>query len=155
MTEPPVRPRRRILPPVWLLFAIVLAVGLDRLLPLADFPGLPAYLAGGAAVALGLAMIVVPAGAFARAGTEIVPFRPSTTLVTGGFYKLTRNPMYLGMVLVLAGIGLLLGSAGALLPLPLFAVIIDRRFIAGEEQMLQATFGNEYRDYCQTVRRWL
>ncbi len=155
MTEPPLRPRRRILPPVWLLLAIVLAVVLDRLLPLVGFAGLPAYLAGGAALALGLVMIVVPAGAFARAGTEIVPFRPSTALVTGGFYRLSRNPMYLGMVLALGGTGLLLGSVGALLPLPLFAVIIDRRFIAGEEQMLTATFGDAYRDYCKTVRRWL
>lgn len=63
--------------------------------------------------------------------------------------------MYLGMTLILLGGALKLGTIGALLPVPLFPLVIQNRFIIPEERFLEETFGDEYRAYCQRVRRWL
>lgn len=76
-------------------------------------------------------------------------------LVTGGFFRYTRNPMYLGMVLLILGAAMLYGTAGALLPAPFFAWIIQRNFIRAEERFMEAAFGEEYLAYKKSVRRWL
>jgi protein-S-isoprenylcysteine O-methyltransferase Ste14 len=146
---------RKFLPPFWMVLCVALAWLLDRYAPLWS-PELPllGFLGRGIAL-LGLAMILWPVMQFLLAHTGLVPFSKATTLVTTGLYRLTRNPMYLGMVLILLGAALVFGSLGALLPLPLFVIIIQRRFILGEERFLEATFGNEYRAYRQRVRRWI
>jgi protein-S-isoprenylcysteine O-methyltransferase Ste14 len=76
-------------------------------------------------------------------------------LVTSGWYRITRNPMYLGMVVVLCGVALMAGSVGAWLPLPAFIAVIHYRFIRGEERFLEEIFGQPYRDYRARVRRWI
>lgn len=109
------------------------------------------------------AVIIVLAGAFGawgvilfrRAGTGVVPFSEATTLVTGGPYRLTRNPMYLGMVGILAGTAIWLGSVTPWLVLPAFVAVIAERFIAPEEEMLARAFGERYARYRAAVRRWL
>ena len=93
--------------------------------------------------------------AFRRAQTPVIPFERSTTLVTYSVYRFTRNPMYLGLTLVLAGVAVLLGSIGAFLPLPLFVWIIEYGYIRAEERFLAEIFGEEYARYMHTVRRWL
>ena len=100
-------------------------------------------------------MTASSAGAFKRAGTPVVPFETSTALVIRGWYRVTRNPMYLGLALVLAGVGVLQGSVGALLPLPVFIAILHFRFILGEERLLEELFGEEFRAYRLRVRRWI
>ncbi|HEX7918484.1 MAG TPA: methyltransferase, partial [Gemmatimonadales bacterium] len=70
-------------------------------------------------------------------------------------YRFTRNPMYLGMTLVLAGVGLALGSPAPLIMVPLFVWFITRRFILLEEQLLLERFGATYEGYRAGVRRWL
>jgi protein-S-isoprenylcysteine O-methyltransferase Ste14 len=75
--------------------------------------------------------------------------------VTTGWFRFTRNPMYLGMVIMALGAGLALGSLGALLPLPVFVAIIQTQFIRGEERMLTEIFGQQYTDYRARVRPWL
>jgi protein-S-isoprenylcysteine O-methyltransferase Ste14 len=92
---------------------------------------------------------------FKRAGTGIEPFDEATTLVTIGFYRFTRNPMYMGMFLMLLGVAFLMGGIGALLPLPLFVLIIRNNFVLGEERFLEAAFGQHYLDYKFEVRRWI
>lgn len=93
--------------------------------------------------------------AFNKAGTPVVPFERSTALVVTGFYRWTRNPMYLGLVLILLGAAMLLGTLSAFLPIPVFVWIIQTRFIRGEERFLEDIFGNEYLAYKSKVRRWL
>jgi protein-S-isoprenylcysteine O-methyltransferase Ste14 len=75
--------------------------------------------------------------------------------VTDGVFARSRHPMYLGMVFILAGVALGLGSAGAVLVVPTFALWIRRRFVLPEEAHLEAQFGRRYRDYARRVRRWL
>lgn len=70
-------------------------------------------------------------------------------------YRLTRNPMYLGLLLVLVGWAIVLGSVSSFIVLPLFVVILTVQQIIPEEKVLEQKFGQQYRDYKQSVRRWL
>jgi len=115
----------------------------------------PVVYAGVVIVLLGIAMAAVSAEMFKRAGTAIVPFDEATTLVTTGFYRYSRNPMYLGMFLVLTGVAVLMGSVGAAIPVFVFVLLIRNHFVLAEERFLYARFGRSYMDYKAVVRRWL
>ncbi|HSM14911.1 MAG TPA: isoprenylcysteine carboxylmethyltransferase family protein [Thermoanaerobaculia bacterium] len=132
---------------------------LDRLQPwplLASFEGIDAARSVGLALlALGVALDVWSLGLFRRAGTSALPFLPASARVESGPYRFTRNPMYLGMTLSLAGVGLALNRGWILLAAPLAAAILDRYAIAREERYLERRFGDAYRDYKRRVRRWL
>lgn len=145
----------RIFPPVWLAFAIIAMSALDRWLPLAQLTS--SFSSGFAWLLLlpGLASTLVASNGFRRAKTGIVPFSKSTTLVTTGIYRYTRNPMYLGMVVFLAGLALKLGSLGAWIPLPLFIAVVQQQFIRNEEIFLAAIYGDAFRTYQEKVRRWV
>ena len=124
-------------------------------LPLYQYIHEPVAYAGIVAVFLGIIMAAISAAMFKRAGTGIEPFDEATTLVSGGFYRYSRNPMYLGMFLMLTGAAFLMGSIGAVLPVLVFVTIIYNNFVLGEERFLEASFGQQYLDYKSTVRRWL
>jgi len=147
--------KRRIIPPVYLLMALAAMALMHWLLPGYRYVHEPLAYAGLIAVLFGIVMASMSAAMFRKAGTGIEPFDEATTLVTGGFYRHTRNPMYLGMLLMLAGSAFLLGSAGAVLPVVIFALIIHNHFVLGEERFLEAVFGQRYLDYKSSVRRWL
>ncbi len=115
----------------------------------------PVAYAGVIPVLFGIAMAAISAGMFVKVDTGLEPFDEATTLVTGGFFRFSRNPMYLGMFLMLFGVAFLLGSLGALLPLLLFVLVIRYNFVLGEERFLEAAFGQQYLDYKSEVRRWL
>ena len=94
---------------------------------------------------------------FRRAKTTVNPLRPdqASALVTGGIYRWTRNPMYLGMLLLLIGWACILSNGAALAILPLFVIYMNRFQIGPEERALRARFGAEFDNYCRNVRRWL
>ncbi|NNC55306.1 MAG: isoprenylcysteine carboxylmethyltransferase family protein [Pseudomonadales bacterium] len=142
-------------PPVYFLLALLGAIAAHKYAPAMQLIHAPWNYAGVFFIAAGLAMAIVSAGAFSRAETPIVPFTTSTTLVTSGCYRFTRNPMYLGMVLVLLGVDLLLGSLTPFLILPIFVLIIHRLFILREEAMLEELFGDEFLEFKRRIRRWL
>ncbi|WP_374763251.1 methyltransferase family protein [Yunchengibacter salinarum] len=153
---PKIRPPR-ILPPVGCLLALGLIWGLHRLLPYGptflDHPAAETITRGLAV--LGLALTISGIGLFHRAGTGIKPFSEARHLVTGGPYRLTRNPMYLGMVLILLGAFVKSGTlAGLLVPIA-FALWIDRAYIRREEAFLEQHLGAPYLAYKDRVRRWL
>lgn len=107
------------------------------------------------AILAGLVISGSAARAFRQAGTPVIPFEQSTTLVTDGWYRYTRNPMYLGLVITLVGVWVVLGTLSPLLPMIAFVWIIEVQFIRGEEQFLDEIFGEQYRSYKLRVRRWL
>lgn len=147
--------QRLLIPPVYLAIAIALMTALHFLFPLVQ-PVTPPYSYAGALLgATGMLVTASAARAFRKADTPIVLFERPTALVTAGLYRFTRNPMYLGMVLMLLGVWLLLGSLSPLLVVAAFVWIIDRRFIIPEERVLEQTFAEEYRRYRANVRRWL
>jgi protein-S-isoprenylcysteine O-methyltransferase Ste14 len=94
---------------------------------------------------------------FGHAGTTVSPHQPETTtaLVTGGVYAWTRNPMYLGLTIVLIGWAARLGTLTPFAGPVLFVPLIERVQIVPEESALRARFGKEYEDYCARVNRWL
>jgi len=146
---------KRVLPPAYLLAAVVLMIGLHLLLPVRQLISAPYRFLGLIPLAAGLVAVLSVAARFKRAGTTIKPFEPSSTLVDQGLYRFTRNPIYLGMVCGLVGVGVLAGSVTPFLVVPAFACLIDRRFIRVEETMLEQTFGSRYTAYKARVRRWL
>ena len=147
--------RRKIYPPMYLVFGCMLMAALHHYWPIAKLLMAPWNQAGLVVLAAGLLMLAWAAGSFRQRRTPLIPFREPTALVEGGLYRISRNPMYLGMVLVLAGLALRLGTVSPWLVIPLFILVIDRRFIRDEEQLMEAQFGDSYRDYRNRVRRWL
>jgi protein-S-isoprenylcysteine O-methyltransferase Ste14 len=145
----------RVIPPVYFLAAVAASVALHFIMPIALLVPSPINLAGGVLVAAGLGVTLWAAGLFRAAGTPLIPFERSTALVTGGIYKWTRNPMYLGLATALLGLALLLGTLGAFIPLPFFAWQIRRKFVLPEEAFLEDLFGSPYAQYKARVRRWL
>ena len=121
---------------------------------------LPKSLRMGAAISLaviGLCFDLAGLFHFIRARTTINPLKPASAsaLVSAGVYRFTRNPMYLGLLLILLGWAAFLSSVAALLIAPLFVFYINRFQIVPEERILAARFGAEFAAYKARVRRWL
>jgi protein-S-isoprenylcysteine O-methyltransferase Ste14 len=148
-------PRIYVPPP--LLTAAVLVAGLYIDGRFADVPETSPY-ARGAGVLLILAgalLIAAALGLFWKKGTRPEPWAPASAIVSSGLYAWTRNPMYLGMLTVYAGVALYLVSPSAgLLLVPLF-LAVDRLIIPREEAYLTRRFGEAYAAYRRGTRRWL
>ncbi len=138
------------LPPFWLLGALVLTWLVPVSLPWGKAI-LPGVLCLGVAAFLVLAALV----SFRQARTSVIPRQAPAALISGGIFRLTRNPIYLADLLILLGFTLIWGHALGLLLVPALAVLLDRRFICGEEARLRAAFGEDYDRYAAGTRRWL
>ncbi len=103
----------------------------------------------------GGALLLAAQSHFARAETDVKPWKTSSAVVSRGIYAFTRNPMYLGMALIYLGLAIAFVSLSALVLLPLLFVAVQTQVIAREERYLEAKFGDEYRAYKARVRRWL
>jgi protein-S-isoprenylcysteine O-methyltransferase Ste14 len=147
--------KRKIIPPVYLFMTLLLMWFMQSYFPIYQYIHEPVTYTGVVGVIAGIVMAAISAGMFKKAGTGIVPFDEATALVKAGFYRFTRNPMYLGMFLMLIGVAILFGSAGAILPILVFFMIIRNNFVLPEERFLEACFDQEYLDYKSSVRRWL
>ena len=106
---------------------------------------------------LGVAVAIAGVASFRRAQTTVNPLKPESTssLVVSGVYRVSRNPMYVGMLLVLLGWGVLLSNVLALPIVPGFVLYMNRFQIGPEETVLAELFGEEYATYRSRVRRWL
>jgi protein-S-isoprenylcysteine O-methyltransferase Ste14 len=140
---------------MYLLASLIAMAGLHRLFPVAIVLHPPVTWGGVVFVGAGLALAAVAAVRFWRRGTSVHPFHPPTALVTDGPYRMTRNAMYLGLVIVLLGVAIWLGSVTPVLVIPAFMWAIQRRFIEPEEHRLADAFGPAYLEYRRRVRRWL
>jgi len=148
-------------PPLLLLGALLLGFGLDHLVPLPrPIPGtgmvhtISATVAG-ALILIGVAVFAASIRNFFSAGTPVQGTRPTQTLVTTGIYGWSRNPIYLGMLFFLVGIGIAIRSPWILLLAVPLAITFRYGVIAREEAYLERRFGDAYRDYKAHVRRWL
>jgi protein-S-isoprenylcysteine O-methyltransferase Ste14 len=142
-------------PPLIYIAGFLAGVGLELAFPVDALPLGVALAAGLAGFALWLALDGAATLHFRRAGTSLAVTTPVDALVTSGPYRLTRNPMYLGMAFLYSGLALALGVIWALAVLPVILVVVDRVVIPPEERHLEAKFGEEYRDYKSRVRRWI
>ena len=147
----------RVPPPAVLVVVALLMWLVARALPSLAFQ-IPARGALAIAIALiGLAAAVFAVFQFRRAGTTPNPMKPheSATVVMTGVYRYSRNPMYLGDLLILAGWAIWLANVAGFAGLLLFVAYINRYQIVPEERALEARFGAAYLQYRRTVRRWL
>ncbi len=143
------------LPPFWLIFCLFVAWALARMLPgyTVDY----AWMATGAAILLVVGIVLMGLAVFemTRAKTTIIPRHEPNALVTSGIFRLTRNPIYLGDLLVL-GAGILWWGPVLALPLLwLFPKIIVSRFITGEEGKMREYFGESFDKWAEVTRRWI
>ena len=145
-------------PPLLFLGALGLGYLLSRYLPVG--PGLASPNAlcltvGLIFVAVGFALAIRSVQMFRRAGTHVVPGEPATALVMTGPYRVTRNPIYIGFVLVYFGLSIVLTSMWILLLLLPVLVILQRGVVRREEAYLERKFGEAYHAYTKRVPRWL
>ncbi len=143
-------------PPLALLFiCAVCAFALANLIPIVTFTA-PLWLVAFELV-IGAAFLLPAVTIFVKHETTVSPLSPSsaTTLVTNGVFGMTRNPMYVGMLLLLLGFALWLGAISSLAMVVAFFALVDRKQIPAEERSLLDNFGDDYRSYCKRVPRWL
>lgn len=146
------------IPPVVVSAAVAaVMLGAARLVPSGGFRWPFASVVAIGLVAAGIAVAVAGVVSFRRAKTTVNPLQPAgaSSLVATGIYRRSRNPMYLGMLLVLLGLGVALGNALSLALALLFVPLMNWLQIGPEEKILAALFGAEYLAYRTQVRRWL
>jgi protein-S-isoprenylcysteine O-methyltransferase Ste14 len=148
--------KNRVPPPVLALGSGALMWWVDRHVPLLRLFGPPWTRIGWIFIAAGVLVDAVSVAAFIRAKTTVNPIRVdrASRLVVSGLYRLSRNPMYLGLMTVLAGWAVLLGSLGPWLMLLVFERLILTFQIRAEEAALEAKFGDDYVQYTRRVNRW-
>jgi protein-S-isoprenylcysteine O-methyltransferase Ste14 len=151
------RAKVRVFPPGVPVATILVGVGLQRLRPIPISLPVPArYWLGGLVVAaailgLGLRAVVL----FRRSGQNENPWKPTPEIVEAGPFRVTRNPMYLQMVLGCVGFSIILSNAWILTLTPICALVLQRFAILPEEAYLERKFGDAYLQYKRRVRRWL
>jgi protein-S-isoprenylcysteine O-methyltransferase Ste14 len=145
-------------PPLIALAAVLVGVALDWLLPAYVLTVLLSLevriVIGVMLVAAATALAVSGRGSFVRSGTNVNPFKPSSALVTTGIYSHLRNPMYVGLAFMVAGIGIALGSDWTLVMLVAAALTIHFGVVKREERYLSAKFGEPYLRYMVSVPRY-
>lgn len=145
-------------PPLVALGAVILGVLLDWLMPAyvssAVLTRNGRIIIGLLLIVAGIAIGVAGRGIFVRFGTNVNPYRPSSVLVTAGIFGYVRNPMYVGLALIVAGIGIALASDWTLVMLVIAALLVHFGVVKREERYLDAQFGDAYRRYMDAVPRY-
>ncbi len=136
------------IPPAWLFACMILAYWLPGGVPKLS-------LVGGAIVLVGLALMVLAIIEMRRHRTTPIPHMQPDALVSSGIFAFSRNPIYLGDLIVLFGVSLRWGSVIGILLIPVLFWILQKRFIEAEEARLRAHFGSKFDSYCSKTRRWL
>ena len=145
-------------PPLIALATLLFGLALDWLLSAYVLTVLLSFwtrmIIGVPLIAIGWAMAVMARRSFVQAGTNVQPWEPSLTLVTGGVFAWMRNPMYLGLGLLTAGIAIMLASGWTLALMVPAALVLHYGVVLREERYLEAKFGDEYRRYRESVPRY-
>lgn len=144
----------RLIPPLLYAGPLLATSILDRAVPW-RMPASSWRATGWALVAAGFGTASAGAAAFRRHETTIVPHHAVSTMVTSGPYRVTRNPMYVGLTTAYLGASLVIGSWWPSVALPAIVAVVDRLVIAREEAYLRTRFGAAYDDFFRRTRRWL
>ena len=142
-------------PPLILLGSLAVGWGLWLLVPVTLIGQPLAGIVGAVIAVAGVTLAVLGAARFRAAGTHLRTSRPAEALVRSGLYRYSRNPIYIGLVLLHAAVGAGFDNAWTLALTAVFAAVLHVGVIRREEAYLTARFGQAYRDYCTRTRRWL
>lgn len=144
--------KKAIMPPTYFLVLLLASLPTYFIFRVIAFPF---NLAGCFFIAFGIAMNLWSDSKFKQRETTVSPFGRPTTLVAEGPFRISRNPMYVGMASILLGVAMLVGSLIAFACPAIFVVVIQAKFLPVEEKNLEDTFGNKYVDYKKSVRQWI
>jgi protein-S-isoprenylcysteine O-methyltransferase Ste14 len=128
---------------------------LHYLMPVFKIAQYPWNILGIIPLVMGVFLNLSADAAFKKEQTTVKPFERSTALVTTGVFRISRHPMYLGMVLILLGIAILMGSLTPLFVITVFGILIELVFVRTEERMLEEQFGPAWLAYKKKVRKWV
>jgi protein-S-isoprenylcysteine O-methyltransferase Ste14 len=141
-------------PPLLYVAFFIVGYFLQKALPLPLIPQMLAVIAGPALVALGVGLALWSAGLFRRRRTSLLPIMPARALVLEGPYRMTRNPMYLGLLLAYLGMAILDQRLWPVFLSPLLVATVNLLVIRKEERYLERKFGDEFVRYMERVGRW-
>ena len=142
-------------PPLIFLSGLLIGGIIGWFYPFPFLPNSVGYLLGATLIVAGLAIIFVARLKMSKAETNIEPWKPTTAILSNGIYGLSRNPVYVAMVIIYIGVVALFNSFWILPPLILVLLVMHFGVILREEKYLVRKFGEEYLNYKKTVRRWL
>lgn len=145
----------KIVPPYYFFSCIALEVILHLLVPIYKYNISHYQWIGLPIIVIGILVNLQAKGTVLKSKSTVIPFQKPRLLVRHGPFHYSRNPMYLGMLLVLIGESMLLGSLSAMIAPILFVIIITIKFIKPEEKILENVFEGDYKNYKKEVRRWI
>ena len=142
-------------PPRIAAFLVLVTLPLWYFSPAGTILYIPYQLIGTICIASGFVITMGAWLQFKKAQTAICPTADTSSLVTNGAYRICRNPMYLGMLLILGGIAFFMGAAQSFFAPAAFFIVMDKEFIPYEEEKLKKGFGDRFAGYMKQTRRWL
>jgi protein-S-isoprenylcysteine O-methyltransferase Ste14 len=146
---------KRIMPTTYFIILLLLSIGFHFVFPLLKFIFSPYNYLGFGLIIFGIIMNLWTDSLFKKKQTTVKPYEMPNFFVTSGPFKLSRHPMYLGMMSILLGVAIFLGSLITFAFPIIFIMIMEKLFIPLEEKNLEKKFGNQYIDYKKRVRRWI
>jgi protein-S-isoprenylcysteine O-methyltransferase Ste14 len=142
-------------PPLIFLGGLMMGRGISWFYPIHFLPNVWWRSLGGVFVVIGIGIVLVARSKMAKAETNIEPWKPTTAILSDGIYGVSRNPVYVAMIVVYLGVVFLFNSLTILLPLILVLLVMHYGVILREERYLEEKFGKEYLSYKKKVRRWV
>jgi protein-S-isoprenylcysteine O-methyltransferase Ste14 len=142
-------------PPIYVYTALLIMLLLHLFIPSVKFIHYPYTLTGILPITIGIVLNLTADSILKKYNTTVKPTLDTEALITTGVFRITRNPMYLGFILILLGIAILLGSIWPFVITICFAVVMYSVFILFEEKKLENEFGSKWSEYKNTVRRWI
>jgi protein-S-isoprenylcysteine O-methyltransferase Ste14 len=144
------------IPPMWLLVAAIVAWVQGTYFPFGfSFGGYWADFLGGVLVGGGILLMLLAVVEMRKHRTTVIPHREAETMVTTGIFSRSRNPIYLGDVVLLAGLVLRFDAVLSLPLVPVLLWVLEKRFVIPEENRLRIKFRANFARYCQKTRRWI
>lgn len=147
--------KTRLITPVLVSVCVLFMFLLDRFLPVKVIIPYPCNLAGGLFLISGLGITLMGVIIIEQAATTLHTYKQPNKLITDGPYRYSRNPIYLGLLLVLIGLWILLGSLSPSTCIAAYFIVSNNCYIPFEERMLAGRFGPAYSSYQNRVRRWI
>ncbi|MCW8804115.1 MAG: isoprenylcysteine carboxylmethyltransferase family protein, partial [Ignavibacteriaceae bacterium] len=145
----------KILPPTYFAVCLIITVLLHYFLPIKQIINYPFNLLGFLFFLIGGVLNIWTDQLFKKNETTVKPDEKPSAFIQTGPFKISRNPMYLGMAILLIGIGFILGSITSFAGFVLFIITMEIAFIPQEDMNLQEKFGDEYLAYKKRIRRWI
>ena len=147
--------KKKIMPPTFFLILLLLSIGFYFLFPIFKFVFSPYNYLGIVLIVFGIIINIWTDTIFKKKQTTVKPHEIPNFFIVSGPFKLSRHPMYVGMLSILFGTAIFLGSLSPFFFPLIFIIIIEKLFIPMEEENLEKKFGNKYLDYKKRVRRWI